>query len=91
MQEIELIEEVISRLRQLKKEIKTKDKLSQNALYCQGTPAQRQKASTALNWQCMHLDKTRKEVWRAIKKADFLEVSLEETEYNPSGFHSYKG
>lgn len=91
MHEIEKIDEVINRLKQLKKEINTKEKLSQKALYCDGTPRQRMKASTALNWQCMHVDKVRKSVWKSIKEAEFLKVSLEEREYNPSGFHSYKG
>ena len=41
------------------------------------------------NWQCMHLDRTKKRVWKLILNAD-LEVDLGETEYRPSEFHNYK-
>ena len=37
----------------------------------------------------MHLDRTKKRVWKLILNAD-LEVDLGETEYRPSAFHNYK-
>jgi len=37
----------------------------------------------------MALDKQRKSTWKSILEAD-LRVSLDDCEYNPSGFHSYK-
>ncbi|MDE5516403.1 hypothetical protein KRE49_11700 [Elizabethkingia meningoseptica] len=89
--EIECIDEVIKQLKILKSDIQKKDKLSQKALQCEGTINQRQKFSVNLNWQCMHLDKQRKSTWKSILKAEFLNVDIEETEYNPSGFHTYRG
>lgn len=91
MEEVKKIDLVMKQLKILKSDILKKDKLSSSALNCDGTPKQRQKASINLNWQCMHLDKQRKATWKAIKDADFLEVDIEETEYNPSAFHTYKG
>ena len=42
-----------------------------------------------LNWDCMYLDKHRVAVSKLIQNSDLL-VSIEEREYNPSSFHSYK-
>ncbi|MDV3674475.1 hypothetical protein CMU30_13920 [Elizabethkingia anophelis] len=89
--EIECIDEVIKQLKILKSDIQKKDKLSQKALQSEGTINRRQKALVNLNWQCMHLDKQRKSTWKSILKAEFLNVDIEETEYNPSGFHTYRG
>lgn len=86
--EIEKLDNAINQLKVLKREIQKKDKLSQKAFECNGTPRQREKVSADLNWQCMYLDKQRKDAWKAIVDAN-LEVSLEKQEYNPSGFHKY--
>jgi hypothetical protein len=90
--EIQKIEIVINQLKNLKSELAITKKKSQKAFECNGTIRQRDKTTTELNWQCMHLDKCRKSAWKAIvENVDVLEVSLEETEYNPSPFHKYKG
>lgn len=90
--EIECIDAVIKQLNILKTELKNTKKKNQKAFECNGTLRQRDKVTTELNWQCMHLDKTRKHTWKTILESkSILEVSIEETEYNPSGFHRYKG
>lgn len=87
--EIAEIDKVINDLKLLRKElISTKNK-SEKSFNANGTIKQRQKASVDLNWQCMALDKQRKSTWKTILNAD-LKVSLEDCEYNPSGFHNYK-
>lgn len=92
MNEIEKIDNVISQLKYLKRDIQKKNKLSDSLFNANGVTRKRRQAMDAsLNWQCMHLDKQRKAAWKAIKDAEFLEVSLEPQEYNPSGFHCYKG
>lgn len=81
------IDNAINALKILKSEIISMEKKSKKAFECQGTPRQRQKASTDLNWQCMTVDKQRKAVWKVMLP---FEVSIEDCEYNPSGFHNYK-
>ena len=87
--EINEIESVISSLKLLLREVKETKKKSEKSFNSNGTIKQRQKASVDLNWQCMALDKQRKSTWKTILEAD-LKVSLEDCEYNPSGFHNYK-
>ena len=90
--EITKIDKALSDLKILKSEYLKAEKLSEKSLnmdFKNNTPKQMQKASTDLNWQLMHLDKTKKRVWKSILNAD-LEVDLEDTEYKPSGFHTYK-
>lgn len=87
--EITKIENVIFSLKLLLREVKETKKKSEKAFNSNGTIKQRQKASVDLNWQCMALDKQRKSTWKTILEAD-LKVSLEDCEYNPSGFHNYK-
>lgn len=87
--EIAEIDKVVNELKLLRKElISTKNK-SEKSFNANGTIKQRQKAIVDLNWQCMALDKQRKSTWKTILNAD-LKVSLEDCEYNPSGFHNYK-
>lgn len=93
MKEIELIDLMIDRLKSLKSSIKKKDKISDKAFNMNpqnSTPRQIQKASTDLNWQCMEVDKGKTEIAR-IFKGSCLDVDTGEKEYNPSGFHKYKG
>lgn len=87
--EINEIENVISSLKLLLREVKETKKKSEKSFNSNGTIKQRQKASVDLNWQCMALDKQRKSTWKTILEAD-LKVSLEDCEYNPSGFHSFR-
>lgn len=90
--EIKKIDHVITTLKALKSDYLKTTKLSEKCLnmdFRMHTPKKIQQASTDLNWQCMGLDKTKKLVWKTILSAD-LEVDLEETEYRPSGFHTYK-
>lgn len=87
--EISNIENVISSLKLLLREVKETNKKSEKSFNSNGTIKQRQKASVDLNWQCMALDKQRKSTWKTILEAD-LKVSLDDCEYNPSGFHNYK-
>lgn len=86
------LDNLISALKTLKSDYLKTDKLSNKSLNTNfGNSNQRQisKASVDLNWQCMHLDKQKKKVWSIILNSD-LEVDLEETEYKPSGFHTFK-
>lgn len=87
--EVENIEKVLNELKLLKRELIATENKSEKSFNANGTIKQRQKASVDLNWQCMALDKQRKSTWKTILEAD-LKVSLEDCEYNPSGFHSYK-
>jgi hypothetical protein len=87
--EITQIEKAINELKLLKRELISTNIKSEKSFNANGTIKQRQKASVDLNWQCMALDKQRKSTWKAILEAE-LKVSLDDCEYNPSGFHSYK-
>jgi hypothetical protein len=87
--EITQIEKAINELKLLKKELISTNKKSEKSFNANGSIKQRQKASVDLNWQCMALDKQRKSTWKAILEAD-LKVSLDDCEYNPSSFHTYK-
>ena len=91
-EKISNIDKVLSELKTLKSEYQKAEKLSEKSLnmdFKNNTPKQIQKASVDLNWQCMHIDKTQKRVWKSILESE-LEVDLEDTEYKPSGFHHYK-
>lgn len=91
-EKISNIDKVLSELKTLKSEYKKSEKLSEKSLnmdFKNNTPKQIQKASVDLNWQCMHIDKVKKRVWKSILESE-LEVDLEDTEYKPSGFHTYK-
>lgn len=87
--EIAEIDKVINELKLLRKELICTKNKSEKSFNSNGTIKQRQKASVDLNWQCMALDKQRKSTWKTILEAD-LKVSLDDCEYNPSGFHSYR-
>lgn len=91
-QKILEIDNILSELKNLKADYLKTKKLSEKSLntdFRTHSPKQIQKASTDLNWQCVHLDRTKKRVWKLILNAD-LEVDLGETEYRPSEFHNYK-
>ena len=91
-EKISNIDKVLSELKTLKSEYQKAEKLSEKSLnmdFKNNTPKQIQKVSTDLNWQCMHIDKVKKRVWKSILESE-LEVDLEDTEYKPSGFHTYK-
>ena len=87
--EITEIDKVINELKLLRKELICTKNKSEKSFNSNGTIKQRQKASVDLNWQCMALDKQRKSTWKIILESD-LKVSLDDCEYNPSGFHNYK-
>lgn len=92
-EKIKKLDNLISALKTLKSDYLKTDKLSNKSLntnFENSNQKQISKASVNLNWQCMHLDKQKKKVWSIILNSD-LEVDLEETEYKPSGFHSFKG
>ncbi len=91
--ELNKINEVQNQLKHLKAELIRTKKLSEKAFQMSmGTIRATTKTSNNLNWQCMYLDKCRKQTWKTIQAAkDVLQVSLEDCDYNPSGFHSYKG
>lgn len=86
------LDNLISALKTLKSNYLKTEKLSNKSLntnFVNSNQRQISKSSVDLNWQCMHLDKQKKKVWSIILNSD-LEVDLEETEYRPSGFHTYK-
>lgn len=68
--EITKIENVISSLKLLLREVKETKKQSEKAFNSNGTIKQRQKANVDLNWQCMALDKQRKSTWKTILNAE---------------------
>lgn len=89
---IEQIDNIIKSLRYFKKELNRTKKLSDKWSTMNWQTHSRKQIENnhaSLNWACMNLDKQQKSVWREIKNS-FLEISLEETEYNPSWFHKYK-
>ena len=91
-EKISNIDKVLSELKTLKSEYQKAEKLSEKSLnmdFKKNTPKQIQKASVDLNWQCMHIDKVKKRVWKSILESE-LEVDISETDYYPSGFHHYK-
>ena len=91
-EKISNIDKVLSELKTFKSVYQKAEKLSEKSLnmdFKKNTPKQIQKASVDLNWQCMHIDKTKKRIWKSILNAD-LEVDISETDYYPSGFHHYK-
>jgi hypothetical protein len=91
--ETEFIDLMIAKLKSLKSSIKKKNKLSDN-LGSAGlntyTPRRLGNMTADLNWECMNIDKETTGFARAFKGSD-LDVCTGEKEYNPSGFHSYKG
>lgn len=92
--EIKQIDNVIAQLKLLKSSLLKTEKASEksfNTSPSTHTPSQCSKAVTALNMECMQLDRCRRKVWTAIKEAEELEVSLEEPdEYHISGYHKWK-
>ena len=91
--ELEQIDIMIAKLKEVKASIKKRDKLSDKAFNMNHTThrvSQMQKISTNLNWECMHLDKCKTDFARLFK-GSVLDVSTDEKEYNPTGFHKYKG
>lgn len=92
MEELNQIENMIEALRRLRASIKKKDKLSEklfNMDYRNHTPKRIQSVNADLNWECMNIDKEKTNFAR-IFKGSCIDVGIEEKQYNPSGFHSYK-
>ncbi len=91
--ELEQIDIMIAKLKEVKASIKKRDKLSDKAFnmnHATHTIKQIQNTNTSLNWECMHLDKCKTDFARLFK-GSVLDVSTDEKEYNPTGFHKYKG
>lgn len=92
MEDIKLIENMINHLRTLKSDIQKKEKLStklRDTQLCDVSPKRIEKMNTDLNWQCMNIDKKKTDIARLFK-GSMLDVSTDEKEYNPSGWHNYK-
>lgn len=92
-EQIKEIDHMIALLKTIKSSIKKKENLSDKSCYM--TPQnsslkQITKAAANLNWQCMELDKEKTRFARLFK-GSFLDISTGEKEYNPSGFHHYRG
>jgi hypothetical protein len=90
---IENIDRVISEAKLYRKMLSDQKKKSDKAFntnHTNATPKQIQRVSADLNWHCMHTDKQKRALWKAIAAAD-LETGTDEVEYRPSGFHVYKG
>ncbi len=88
----EHIDDLISQLREIKKANNKRNKLSEKAFNLDrnnNTPKQLERASNNLIWACMDLDKQVTKFARSFKESP-LNVSTEEKEYNPTGFHRYK-
>ena len=91
--ELEQIDIMIAKLKEIKASIKKRDKLSDKAFnmnHITHSIKAIQKTNTNLNWECMHLDKC-KTGFARLFKGSLFDVSTDEKEYNPSGFHKYKG
>lgn len=90
--EFKKIDLVYSQLKNLRSEMLITIKKSEKAFNLKGmTPRQIDRVTSNLNFQCMHLEKCRKQFWKIFtENREIFDVSLEERDYNPSGFHSYK-
>lgn len=91
-EEYKKIDAVYNQLKNLRSEMSKTIKLSDKTFNVKSSsPRQLDRLSANLNYQCMHLEKCRKNFWRTIlENKDILDVSLEEREYHLSGFHKYK-
>jgi len=92
MSEIELIDNMILRLKALKSAIKQKEKLSNKLFemnHSNSTEKQIKKMSTDLNWNSMAIEKAKTEFARIFKNS-FLDVDTGEKEYKPSSFQNYR-
>jgi hypothetical protein len=93
MTDLNQIEHLLSQLKYIKSTLIKRDKLSDKAFNTSpatSTPKQIDKANTALNWECMELDKAKTSFARSFK-GSCLDVGIEAKEYKPSGFHTYNG
>lgn len=91
MTELEKIDQAITLLKSIKATCKKKEKLSEKARntdFRNSTPKQIEKATTALNWECMEFSKAKVNFARFFKDS-ILDVSTEVQTYRPSGFHEY--
>jgi hypothetical protein len=91
MTDLETIEQAVILLKSIKSTYKKKERLSEKARdtnFQNSTPKQVDKATVALNWECMELSKAKVNFARLFKDS-ILDVSIEVQEYNPSGFHRY--
>lgn len=91
MTELEQIEQAIALLKTIKATYKKKERLSEkarNTTFQNSSPKQIDKATAALNWECMELSKAKVNFARFFK-GSILDVSTEVQEYNPSGFHKF--
>ena len=92
MNDLELIDQLISRLRILKSTIKRKNKLSEKSINltpANATQKRIQKVHADLNWECMYVDQRKTDVARLFKNS-VLDVHTGEKTYCPSPFHKYK-
>ena len=90
--EIKDIDSIIVSLKALKIKINKVHHLSNKRLDMStqnNSRKQIENMDAKLNWDCMYLDKSRVAVSKLIQNSELL-VSIEEREYNPSSFHSYK-
>lgn len=90
-QEISIIDQMIKTLRNIKTEIKRRDKLNirLEKAFNEGTERQITNLTAELNWQCMELEKRRIDFARLFEDSP-LDVGTGEHTFRPSGFHTYK-
>lgn len=90
--EFKKVDLVYSQLRNLRNEMLNTIKKSEKAFNIKSmSPKQLDRITANLNFQCLHLEKCRKQFWKAfLENQEIFDVSLEEREYNPSEFHKYK-
>lgn len=92
LSEIELIDQIIYRLKNLKASIIKKNRLSEKAYKTNphnSTYKQIEKTTNNLTWQCMEVEKQRLGIARLFEKSS-LDVETGPTEFKPTGWHNYK-
>ena len=93
MTELEEIEQLLTVLKTVKSELIRRDKISVNCreAFANNNVSQKrvQRLNADLNWQCMTYDQRKTDFARLYDKSK-IKTGIEEKEYNPSSFHTYK-
>ncbi len=89
--EFKKVDLVYSQLKNLRTEMLSTIKKSEKAFDLKEmSPRQIDRVTSNLNFQCMHLEKCRKQFWKIfLENQEIFDISLDEREYNPSEFHKY--
>ncbi|APA83264.1 hypothetical protein [Francisella tularensis] len=92
IEQIDVIDNLIKNLKELKKEINKKELLSEKCLATDPFTAGKkkiEKLNTDLNYQCFYIRKRLKSIARAYSNS-FLDVGIEKETCRLSAFHEYE-